>query len=340
MIERKIFIFLAIFVPFGVLLACGVSFQGGNSAEATLTAMSETLPKTLTAAVSGDQDTGDDLATAQAEATERSGKIQATQTAEASTRDEGQLATATVAAPVVAELPRYNLDPEGGRLGWVHNPVTITVEGYHQYNFANDYMQVIARDFVMAADITWDTQYGASGCGFMFRSNGDRNKPDQYIVIATRMGNGHVLFTALADGELANVRDFFPKSEDKSFQWKNGTTNRLAIVGKGTIFEIYTNGVKIGEVDVTQPPPPMVIPKAPTQPPGNADLSVLQDYQYKIKEYKDMVGQMQTNYQVALGNFKNKPAVFEEGFVAMVALSESGRTVCKYDKAWLWLLEP
>jgi len=53
-----------------------------------------------------------------------------------------------------------------------------------------------------------------------------------------------------------------------------------------------------------------------------------------------MVGQMQTNYQVALGNFKNKPAVFEEGFVAMVALSESGRTVCKYDKAWLWLLEP
>lgn len=340
MVDRKIFIFLSILVSLMVLLACGVSSQGGNPAEATLTAMSESIPKTLTAAVSGDQDTGVDLATAQAEATQRSGEIQATQTAEASTRDEGQLATATVAAPVVAELPRYNLDPEAGRLGWVHNPVTITIEGYHQYNFANDYMQVIARDFVMAADITWDTQYGASGCGFMFRSNGDRNKPNQYLVIVTRMGNGHVLFTAVADGELANVRDFFPKTEDKSFQWQNGTTNRLAIVGKGTIFEIYTNGVKIGEVDVTKPPPPMVIPKAPTQPPVDAAPGVLKDYQNKVKEYTDMVAQMQTNNQVALGNFKTKPAVFEEGFVAMLALSESGRTVCKYDKAWLWLLEP
>jgi hypothetical protein len=174
----------------------------------------------------------------------------------------------------------------------------------------------------------------------MFRSNGDQNNPNQYMVIATRMGNGHVLFTAVADGELANVRDFFPKTEDKSFQWQNGTTNRLAIVGKGTIFEIYTNGVKIGEVDVTQPPPPMVMPKAPVKPPANADTKIVAEYMDKLQEYQDLVKEMQTNYQVALGNFKNKPAIFEDGFVAMVALSESGRSVCTFDKAWLWLIEP
>jgi hypothetical protein len=337
--HNKTYLFAAIIVLMLVLLACGVVSKGGGEAEATLTAMSVSLPQTLTAA-NVDEGSGNDLATAQAEATLRSLDIQATQTADASTRDEGQLATATVSAPVVAELPLYGVDPEKGRLGWAHDPVTITIEGYHKYDFANDYMQVTARDFVMAADITWDTQYGASGCGFMFRSNGDKNKPDQYMVVATRMGNGHVLFTAVADGELANVRDFFPKTEDKSFQWQNGTTNRLAIVGRGTVFEIYTNGVKIGEVDATQPPPPMVIPKAPTLPPGNADLKILQDYQAKMKEYQDLVQEMQNNYQVALGNFKNKPAVFEDGFVAMVALSESGTSVCKFDKAWLWLIEP
>ena len=322
-----------------VLLACGLGSKGGGEAEATLTAMSVSIPQTLTAANIEDA-SGDDLATAQAEATARSLDVQATQTSDASTRDEGKLATATVAAPVVAELPLYGIDPEKGHLGWVHDPVSITIEGYHQFNHANDYMQVTARDFVLAADITWDTQYGASGCGFMFRSNGDKNKPDQYMVIATRMGNGHVLFTAVADGELANVRDFFPKTEDKSFQWKNGSTNRLAIVGRGTIFEIYTNGVKIGEVDATQPPPPMVLPKKPTPPPGNADLSILQDYQNKAKEYQDLVKEMQSNYQVALGNFKTKPAIFEDGFVAMLALSESGTSVCQFDKAWLWLIEP
>jgi hypothetical protein len=337
--NRSVIFFLPILAIMLVLLACGLGSQGGGEAEATLTAMSVSIPQTLTAA-SIEEAGSDDLATAQAEATARSQDVQASQTSDASSRDVNQLATATVAAPVVAELPRYNIDPNQGHLGWVHDPVTITIEGYHQFNYANDHMQVTARDFVMAADITWDTQYGASGCGFMFRSNGDKNKPNQYMVVATRMGNGHVLFTAVADGELANVRDFFPKTEDTSFQWQNGTTNRLAIVGRGTVIEIYTNGVKVGEVDATQPPPPMVLPKAPTPPPGNADLSILQDYQYKVKEHQDLVKEMQSNYQVALGNFKNKPAIFEDGFVAMLALSESGTSVCKFDKAWLWLIEP
>ena len=336
----KFLIWLAASTALFTLLACSISIQGEDKANVALTAMSESIPKTLTAAVSGEGESGGELATAQAEATQRSLEIQVTQTAEASTRDESQLATATIAAPVVAELPLYSVDPDQGHLGWVHKPVTIAVEGYHQFGYANDYMQVVARDFVMAADITWDTQYGASGCGFMFRSNGDKNKPDQYIVIATRLGNGHVIFTALADGQLANVHDYFPKTEDKSFQWQNGTTNRLVVVGKGNIFEIYTNGVKIGEVDVTQPPPPLVMPKVPKPPTDKTNVSAMQEYQNKLKEYTDLVDQMQSNYQVALSNYKTTEAIFAEGFVAMVALSESGRTQCQFTDAWLWHLEP
>ena len=30
---------------------------------------------------------------------------------------------------------------------------------------------------------------------------------------------------------------------------------------------------------------------------------------------------------------------FDRGFVAMVALSESGRTVCEFNNTWLWLIE-
>jgi hypothetical protein len=154
------------------------------------------------------------------------------------------------------------------------------------------------------------------------------------------MGNGHVIFMALADGQLANVHDFFPKTEDKSFQWQNGTMNRLVVVGKGNIIEIYTNGVKIGEVDVTQPPPPMVMPQMPKPPTDKTNLPAMQEYQNKLKEYTDLVDQMQTNYQVALKNYKTTEAVFTEGFVSMVALSESGRTQCQFTDAWLWHIEP
>jgi hypothetical protein len=30
---------------------------------------------------------------------------------------------------------------------------------------------------------------------------------------------------------------------------------------------------------------------------------------------------------------------FERGFVAMVVLSESGRSVCEFNNTWLWLIE-
>jgi hypothetical protein len=323
---------------FAAGLACNFSSQNPQ-VEPTQSGLSQSVALTATANSEEGSGSGDELATAQAEATQKSQSIQATRTASASTRDESQLATATVAAPVVAELPRYGVDPAQGNLGWLHDPVTIDIEGYHQFGFANDHSQVVARDFVLAADVTWDTQYGASGCGFMFRSNGDQNKPDQYMLIATRLGNGHVIFTAVAAGELANFKDYYARSSDRTFQVDNGATNRLAVVGRGPLFEFYSNGVMIGEVDTTRPPPAPSLPSAPQLPTGDANQDALKKYQDELKEYQDMAGQVQSNYQLALKNYKSKEAVFEEGFVAMIALSESGRTQCKFEDAWLWLIE-
>jgi hypothetical protein len=41
-----------------------------------------------------------------------------------------------------------------------------------------------------------------------------------------------------------------------------------------------------------------------------------------------------------LNNYKKRQAVFDDGFLAMLALSESGHTICKFEDAWLWLLNP
>jgi len=320
-------------------LACNLSAGSSDQSEATVQALQESVAKTSTAQAGESSESSDELATAQAEATARSQEILATQTAGASTRDESQLATATIAAPVLAELPFYGVDPEQGRLAWIHPPVKIEVEGYRQFGHANDFIHIVARDFVMAADITWDTQYGTSGCGFMFRSDGDQKFPNQYMVAASRIGQGHVIFSALADGELANVHDFYANTLDPAFEWQNGTTNRLAIVARGNLIEIYTNQTKIGEVDTAVPPPPPVLPKAPQKPLDQSDTNAMKNYQALLKEHKDLVDQVQSNYQIALANYKTREAIFEQGFVAMLALSESGRTICQFDDAWLWLIE-
>ncbi len=331
-----IFTLLILFVS---TIACNLGASSGNQSEATLQALQDSVAKTSTAAASESGSTSNDLGTAQAEATARSQEILATQTTGASTRDESQLATATIAAPVLAELPLYGADPEKGQLAWLHPPVKVEVEGYRQFGHANDFMHIVARDFVLAGDITWDTQYGASGCGFMFRSDGDQKFPNQYMVVASRLGQGHVIFTALAEGELANVHDFYANTLDPAFEWQNGTTNRLAIVARGNLIEIYTNGTKIGEVDTTVPPPPPVLPKPPLKPLDQSDTTAMSNYRSLLKDHQDLVEQVQSNYQIALGNYQTREAIFEQGFVAMLALSESGRTTCQFDNAWLWLIE-
>ena len=317
-------------------LACNLPQQ-----EAQPTATPDNLAQSIAftqTADAADESSINDLATAQAAATQTSQNIEATQAVAASTKDTDQLATTTAEAPVRAALPFYNLDPDQGSVGWVHPPAKIELEGKNQYGYANDFMGTVVEDFAISADVTWNTQYGASGCGFMFRSDGDKNKPNQYMLIASRLGNGHVIFNALADGEMANVHDFYPRDADKSFSAENGSTNRITVVGRGNIFEIYTNGVKIGEVDTTQPPSMPKLPAKPAKPTDQNNSSEMAKYQKQLEEYQDMVSQVNTNYGIALNNYKKTKAVFDKGFLAMIGVSESGKTVCQFDNAWLWLI--
>jgi len=318
-------------------LACNLPNQS-SKLEVTEDVLAQSIASTQTADAV-EENSSNDLATAQAAATQTSQNIQATQGVAASTKDIDQKATTTAEAPVRAAIPFYNLDPNQGSVGWVHPPAKIELQGKNQYGYANDFMQTIVEDFAISADVTWDTQYGASGCGFMFRSDGDQNNPNQYMLIASRLGNGHVIFSALADGEMANVHDFYPRDSDKSFSAENGSTNRITVVGKGNIFEIYTNGVKIGEVDTTQPPTSPKLPAKPTLPADQNNPSEMDKYRKQLEEYQDMVSQVNTNYGIALNNYKKTDAVFDKGFVAMIGVSESGKTMCHFDNAWLWLID-
>ena len=223
---------------------------------------------------------------AQATATARSLQATATRSAAATQEVLDAAATATRRAPVLEELATYGVDPNQGRLAWIHPPVTIETEGFLQYNYANQNIATVAQDFVLAGDITWNTRFGTTGCGFVLRSDGDEEENfDQYLAIATRGASGHVGFIIMQDGEVKTneITDIYANGIDPLFEWQNDTTNRLAVVARGNTFTIYTNGTRIGEVT---------------------------------------------------------PSVaYERGFVAFVALNESGDTTCHYEDTWLWLIE-
>jgi Flp pilus assembly protein TadG len=340
MIRKIGFAFLALLLIALFLAVIGgcTPVSGPEPVNTTLTAMSASIAQRATESADEEKNAGV-LITAQAKATKEAQSIMATQTARIGEQVEAVKSTDVASSPVIAELSKFGIDPSTGRVGWIHDPLTIELEGYQQIETGNDYMNVTAADFVLSADINWETQYGSSGCGFLFRSDGNKEKINQYMVIASRFANGRVIFMALSEGELGNMHGFYPKDTDPTFDWQNNTVNELTIVARGNLIELYTNGIKIGEVDTTEPPKPIPSPPKPAAPLDQSNQAAVDSYQEQLKEYEDIIKQSQLNYQKSLKKHQENPAVFEQGFLAMLAASESGRTRCTFSDAWLWLIE-
>jgi hypothetical protein len=273
-----------------ISLACSISsITGGgesSSQDATVEALSQSLALTATSDAGATPtqavDSAATIAAAEAAAAEQVRLAQATEEVVATEVAIETTATEDATLPIRAELPGYRVDPALGKLGWIHRPITVYSEGYMQYERGGDYLATVAQDFVLAADITWNTQFGTTGCGFVLRSDGKEEALNQYLVIATRGGNGRVFFAIQENGNVLTneITDIYATNIDPLFDWQNDTTNRLAVVGRGNTFSIYTNGTLIGEVTPSR--------------------------------------------------------VYERGFLAFVALNESGTTTCHFDNAWLW----
>jgi hypothetical protein len=92
-------------------------------------------------------------------------------------------------------------------------------------------------------------------------------------------------------------------------------------------------------VDTTKPPPSLTLPPAPIPPLDLNNKDLVKQYEDKLKEFEQLVAQIQYNYNQAVNNYGKENAVFEQGFVALLAASESGRTQCTFENAWLWLME-
>lgn len=332
---------LAMLFLASAVLACNLAGTQTNTGDqATAEAIASSVRATGTALAAASSGGAEQfVSTAQAEATQQSQSALATQTAAADSNTAAQAATATAAEPIKAELPKYDVDPTLGQVGWIHPSVTLDIEGYGQYDYANQFLGTIAADFVVSADITWNTDYGSSGCGFVLRSDGNQDALNQYLVIASRGASGHVVFATMADGEIVTGRDIYAYGIDPKFDWQNDATNRLTVVGRGNRFFIYTNDTLLGEIDPSAPPPQPVIPPPPPLPLDKKDTKAMEDYLQKKVEYDEVVNQIKADHAARLAAFKTADTQFDKGFIAMVALSESGHTKCQFDNAWLWLIE-
>jgi hypothetical protein len=310
-----------------------------DAPDATVQALSESVALTATSSASGAFDSVANLQTAEANATEVSRSLIATQTAQAALSEADRAATATAFAPFTADLPNYGVDPSQGRPGWIHPPLEINIEGFHTYDYGNRFIGTVAADFVVSADITWDTRFGTSGCGFVLRSDGNEEGFNQHLVIATRAALGHIIFSTMANGEVVNGYDMYAYGLDPEFDWHNDTTNRLTVVGVDNKFTIYTNGTIVGEIIPEGPPQLPAIPSAPTEPQPEANSQQRASYNEAVEEYNAAVARIRAEHREREAAYAENEARYDRGLIAMVALNESGYTNCRFDNAWLWLMD-
>jgi hypothetical protein len=192
----------------------------------------------------------DIVATRAVEVTQTAVVRHAEQTRVAATRAAEATATAVFEQPIRDALPRYGVDPERGRVDWMQNEI-VESEGYEDFDWKNRRVGTWVGDFVLSADITWNTQYDVSGCGFVIRSDDNEEAGNRYLIGLTRGAQGHAVFFVQQNGEvdLNDAVDIYANGIDPNFEWQNDTTNRMTIVGRGDKFDIYTNDTRIGTVE-------------------------------------------------------------------------------------------
>ena len=322
-----------------LLSACGAGSVDANR-QATLDAISVSVRATGTAGAGLNQNPNASIGTAQAEATSQAGSVAATAAAFGQLSEADQAATLSAAAPIRAELPKYGVDPNAGRLAWIHPPVTLEVEGFMNFDYVNYFIATLAADFVASADITWDAIGSESSCGFVLRSDGNEDAMDTYLATISRVASGHFLFLTVAKGEVVTGQDIYAYNRDPAFDWQNNATNNLTVVGRGDRFWIYTNGTLIGEIDPSAPPEVPGLPPEPKRPADTSNAEAMAAYLLQKAEYDAVVEQIRADFRARQAALRNADTTFDRGFTALVALSRAGtKANCQFENAWLWLIE-
>ena len=323
------------------LLTVSCSDGTDTASEGTLEAISASVRETATAQAASQQNPNAAIETAHALATVQEQNAAATQAAQNELSAEAQAATATAIAPILAELPKYGVDPSAGRVGWIHPPASLEVQGFMDFDYVNYNLFTLVEDFVISADITWDAIGSESSCGFAIRSDGNEEAMDTYLATISRVASGYFIFLTIAKGEAVTGQVYYANRRDPAFDWQNGATNNLTVVGRADRFWVYSNGTLIGEVDPSARPELIdTLPPKPEAPADTSNAEAMAQYAIELANYDAEVAQVTAEYRARERALQNADTVFDRGFMAFVALSRAGsKATCQFDNGWLWLIE-
>jgi hypothetical protein len=157
-------------------------------------------------------------------------------------------------ADIKAELAELNLDPERGRLAWMNDePIVIHSDTYNSE--ANKPIGDGAEfsDFVLKADLTWESSGGLVICGFWLRGGSYDQSAAHYLFQTIRLSG-----LPSWDVEYWKYKEWVstvsPGGQVQSTQHIDqgqGATNTYLFVAEGPLLTIYANGNRLGRMTLS-----------------------------------------------------------------------------------------
>lgn len=147
---------------------------------------------------------------------------------------------------IMAEIERIGYPTDTGELGWVQvEPLEIFVDEYMITLYHEFGDNLIAKDFILKTDITWESSSGLAGCGLIFRSEPNFKKGAQYELATFRLSGLPVWFIVYADdGEY--IKDVTGPLTAGAIEQEQGSTNSYILIAEEGKFTMYINDLRIG----------------------------------------------------------------------------------------------
>jgi hypothetical protein len=167
--------------------------------------------------------------------------VLATQTAEALT------------AVIGAELEKYGLDASSGKLVYMGSEPQVITVGVPDYETIDPIAgERVFKNYVLHANVTWNTTGGDAGCEIIFRS-GQNFKNDAHYRFQTIRFSGLPAWDVILvkyDQIQANLTGGI--KFNGAIEQDQDSMNEYVLVVKDKLVTIYANGTRLSNVSITQ----------------------------------------------------------------------------------------
>lgn len=161
---------------------------------------------------------------------------------------------AEIEGEIQAELEELGIDPARGRLAWRSDePIGMTLDTYNTFATYPFIDGAEIADFVLKAEVSWESTGGLMICGFWMRGESFEERAAHYLFQTLRLSGipawdiEYIKFnqwvaTLSSGGQVQTTIAI-----DQDF----GATNTYVIVADGAVMEVYANGTRLGQAAVS-----------------------------------------------------------------------------------------